>query len=127
MNENIKQQNKINEQHNENIKQLLTMIYAHITDYTVHVKDNEEGKYTDYNGVKIQNYTIKDVMKDIASGMYDIRENKQINNDWTTTYNDIDWVNLYREKIKLNKDPKFLDLYYLYCTKFFGKKSNVKI
>ena len=74
LNENIKQQNKINEQHNENIKQLLTMIYAHITDYTVHVKDNEEGKYTDYNGVKIQNYTIKDVMKDIASGMYDIRE-----------------------------------------------------
>ena len=73
LNENIKQQNKINEQ-------LLLAIYAHITDYTVHVKDNEdvkdneEGKYTDYNGIKIQNYTIKDVMKDIASGKYDIRE-----------------------------------------------------
>ena len=67
LNENIKQQNK-------NTEQLLLDIYAHITDYTVHVKDNEEGKYTDYNGVKIQNYTIKDVMKDIASGMYDIRE-----------------------------------------------------
>ena len=67
LNENIKQQNKINEQ-------LLLAIYAHITDYTVHVKDNEEGRYTDYNGVKIQNYTIKDVMKDIESGKYDIRE-----------------------------------------------------
>lgn len=67
LNENIKQQN-------ENISQLLLGIYAHITDYTVHVKDNEEGKYTDYNGVKIQNYTLKDVMKDKASGMYDIRE-----------------------------------------------------
>jgi len=67
LNENIKQQNKINEQ-------LLLAIYAHITDYTVHVKDSEEGRYTDYDGVKIQNYTIKDVMKDIESGKYDIRE-----------------------------------------------------
>lgn len=54
------------------------MIYAHITDYTVHVKDNEEYKYTDYNGVKIQNYTIKDVMKDIAAGKHDIREKCQL-------------------------------------------------
>ena len=28
------------------------------------------------------------------------KKNKQISNDWTITYNDIDWVNLYREKIK---------------------------